>query len=358
MTDHLNLRGGAGQHLIQVIGSAHAAGASVSVAYGRRDPKVVLPDGVAETAIRGLASQVSSRVHIHRLAAALKECDIAHVQNVLNPEALSMAAATGRAVVTVQDHRVFCPSIGKTLPDGSRCEQPMSETACSVCVADRAYLLRVLDLTRERLEALDGARIVVLSSYMASELASAGIDGIEIIPPWVEAGATRAAAGEDVLLGGRLVTHKDALLAWQAWRRCAMEIALRVAGEGTLGDRMVGADHLGWLSPAELRRELRARRALLFPARWQEPLGILGVEALSEGTPVIVADVGGTRDWSGAGCIRVPPGDVEAMAGAIRRLASSPDEALELGRRGQEFVAETFDRARIEPRLLDVYAAF
>ena len=44
---------------------------------------------------------------------------------------------------------------------------------------------------------------------------------------------------------------------------------------------------------------------------------MLGVEALAEGTPVVVSDTGGTREWSDAGCVPVRGGDVSAMAGAI-----------------------------------------
>ena len=43
--------------------------------------------------------------------------DVVHVQNVMNPTALTRLVSSGRAVVTVQDHRVFCPGPGRTPPD-------------------------------------------------------------------------------------------------------------------------------------------------------------------------------------------------------------------------------------------------
>ena len=65
--------------------------------------------------------------------------DRVHVQNVMNPVALKTAVDTGRAIVTVQDHRVFCPGPGKTLPDGTRCHHSMSAEACALCLDDEAY---------------------------------------------------------------------------------------------------------------------------------------------------------------------------------------------------------------------------
>ena len=39
--------------------------------------------------------------------------DVVHVHNVTNPAVLEWAASPPDAVLTVQDHRFFCPSRGK-----------------------------------------------------------------------------------------------------------------------------------------------------------------------------------------------------------------------------------------------------
>ena len=101
---------------------------------------------------------------------------------------------------------------------------------------------------------------------------------------------------------------------------------------------------------------LRRARALLFPSRWQEPFGILGVQSLAQGTPVIVADSGGTGEWSDQGCLAVPAGDVGAMAEALSRLEAEPALALDLGRRGRAMVATRFSRRVVEEGLRRLYA--
>ena len=73
--------------------------------------------------------------------------------------------------------------------------------------------------------------------------------------------------------------------------------------------------------------------AVLFPVRWQEPFGLVPLEAMARGTPVIGASAGGSaayrRDRRTA--LVVPP-DPAALAAAVERLQA--DEALRATPRG------------------------
>ncbi len=355
LSDRLSTRGGADHHLLQLVSWACGAGHEVTVACGRVAPDVDLPCRATAVRVRGLAAAGASEAGCDRLADLLSVAEVVHLQNVMNPVAIHAASSTGRAIATVQDHRVLCPGPGKTLPTGARCHQPMGEAVCTACLPEPDYRRRMLRRTRARRDALRGARLVVLSRYMAEELEAAGLPGAEVIPPWVETGRPRRSAGEAFLLGGRLVHHKGPADALGAWRFSGRPLPLRVAGAGPLECEVEGAERLGWLGRAELAGELRRARALLFPARWQEPFGILGVEALAQGTPVVVADVGGTREWSGAGCVRVPAGDVAAMAAAVGQLAADEGFALRLGEQGRRRVGDRFGRRAVSALLGALY---
>ncbi len=357
LTDRLSVRGGADLHLLQVIRWAVAAGNRVVVAFGRAETDVRLPTGSRGVRVRGLASKVESTQRLAQLSGLLCDADVVHLQNVMNPVALRDAAATGRAVATIQDHRVFCPGPGKTLPCGSGCEHAMSDDRCRACLPDDEYRARLVELTGARREALEDFRLVVLSKYMKRELDRVGLCGAEVIPPWVEVGDDPPDPGCGFLIGGRLVDHKGVIDGWSAWRTSACDSPLRVAGDGPLSDRVDGAEHLGWLSATALRGVLRRSRALVFPSRWQEPFGVIGVEALAEATPVIVAATGGTGEWSDAGCLRVAAGDVAEMAEAISRLDGDPGLARRFGIEGRIMVADRFRRAPIEGRLDRLYEA-
>lgn len=327
----------------------------MTVAFGRDEGGMACPTEVRRHRVPGLATRVASGARLGALDALLDEADVIHSQNVMNPVALARATAHGRTVVTVQDHRVFCPGGGKTLPDGSVCSTFMADGVCRACLPDGDYRQRTLELTQRRLDALKPAKVVVLSHYMASELAAAGVAAVRVIPPWIEVGRARTDAGTTVILGGRLVEHKGVMVGWRAWNTAGRPLPMEVAGVGPLENELEGVDLLGWLEPVALVQALRRARVLIFPARWQEPLGILGLEALAQGTPVVVAAGGGTAEWSDEGCVRLAPGDVKAMAEAVGELAADPEAALALGRAGQTAVGLRFARESTVSELEGLY---
>lgn len=78
-------------------------------------------------------------------------------------------------------------------------------------------------------------------------------------------------------------------------------------------------------------------------------------EAMGSGLPVVLMTGGEAEDIvteSGAGVV-VPPGDVEALSTAIRRLATNPEERLTMGARGREAALRCFDRKAIADAFID-----
>jgi D-inositol-3-phosphate glycosyltransferase len=77
---------------------------------------------------------------------------------------------------------------------------------------------------------------------------------------------------------------------------------------------------------------------------WYEPFGIVPLEAMACGIPVVAAAVGGLTDSvvdQGTG-LHVPPKDPAAIARAVARLLADPALRRELGRAGQERVRSRF----------------
>jgi glycosyltransferase involved in cell wall biosynthesis/GT2 family glycosyltransferase len=84
------------------------------------------------------------------------------------------------------------------------------------------------------------------------------------------------------------------------------------------------------------------------PSR-HESFGLILLEAMREGKPVIAGDVGGMREiveHEGNGLL-VPTGDVDALADALRRLASSAALRERFGRRSRQLFEERYTRARM-----------
>jgi glycosyltransferase involved in cell wall biosynthesis len=81
---------------------------------------------------------------------------------------------------------------------------------------------------------------------------------------------------------------------------------------------------------------------LLFPSE-SESFGLVAVEALAWGLPVIASDIAGLRAVLGeTGCSRVPVGDADALAGALVNPGSYVDPDILRARYEAEFTVEKF----------------
>jgi glycosyltransferase involved in cell wall biosynthesis len=87
----------------------------------------------------------------------------------------------------------------------------------------------------------------------------------------------------------------------------------------------------GGVSRAELRAIYDSHDALLFPVSWDEPWGLVPLEAMARGVPVVATGRGGSAEYlrDDHNCLLYTAGDVASMAAAVRCLA---DDAALRGR--------------------------
>jgi glycosyltransferase involved in cell wall biosynthesis len=135
----------------------------------------------------------------------------------------------------------------------------------------------------------------------------------------VPSGPVTARAGDYFLYVGALEPRKGLDVLAAAWARAGLAadgVELLVAGEGR--EAVPGATLLGHVSDAELHALYAGARAVVLPSLL-EGFGLTPREAAAHGTPAIVSDLPTLRL---PGTLRVPPGDVDALAEALRALGS------------------------------------
>lgn len=77
---------------------------------------------------------------------------------------------------------------------------------------------------------------------------------------------------------------------------------------------------------------------VLLPTELPEASGLVAVEAMASGRPVVWFDHATVRETTAGLGVPVPPGDVGALRDAISRLMDDPDERQRLGERGRRYV--------------------
>jgi glycosyltransferase involved in cell wall biosynthesis len=140
---------------------------------------------------------------------------------------------------------------------------------------------------------------------------------------------------------------------------------LRIVGAGELDGELrrraaslTGVEFTGQLPREEGLRILAEARALVVPSRWYEVFPRIVAEAYALGIPVVASRLGSLAEIvrDGETGILVEPGDAGDLAQALRRLASGPDEAQQLGGQArQEYARNLAPRATVD-RLLEIYA--
>jgi glycosyltransferase involved in cell wall biosynthesis len=184
-----------------------------------------------------------------------------------------------------------------------------------------------------------------------------------------------AGAPFTLLFVGRLVERKGVAVLLEAVRLLhpRRSVRLRVVGEGPLLEPLrrraaeLGIDRVvdfpGFVDNATLSADFASSDAVVLPAVYDakgdtEGLGVVLLEALAVGTPVVASGVGGISDIvrHGDTGLLVPPGDAAALADAIERYMDEPELARRLAEAGRLHVERSFSWDAITGRLRELYA--
>jgi len=160
---------------------------------------------------------------------------------------------------------------------------------------------------------------------------------------------------DGLLFVGRLVSVKGADLAIETLLRLranGADTTLTICGDGPerealerqvadagLADRVTFE---GWTAPDDLAVHYRTSELLLVPSRY-EPFGIVALEAIAGGCPVVAAHTGGLPEAVGECGLLVPPDDPEALTDAVERALR-----LDVRRELRAAMPEHVERHRID----------
>ena len=160
---------------------------------------------------------------------------------------------------------------------------------------------------------------------------------------------------------GQISPHKGHDDAVEALRKLGNYFRLLIAGEGdasytaALKERAAGlpVEFLGFVSLEEFFERIDI---LIVPSH-EEPFGIVLLEAMAAGIPVIATAGGGPLEIISSPFegVLIPPRDPDALANAIQTAAADEKRRLTLIRNARQRVETLFDIRAVVPRIEDEY---
>lgn len=299
--------------------------------------------------------------------------DVLHIHFVRRASLLSEAASLGPSCVFLHDQTWFCPSGDRMDRQFHPCHRPHG-LAClfwnyAQGCGGKHPLGNWLRWRRtERLavlKRLDRVRLQVASRFMQQGLTENGYDTrrVDLVPLFAEPPPREGNLEPGLLLlPSRLAPGKGVDLALDAvaqlqelpgWR-------LVIAGDGHqrgeltrqterlgLQDRVT---FLGEVTPAALSDWYERAQIILFPVLRREPFGLVGVEALAHGRPIVAFPGGAVDEWllpgkTGLGVAERSP---KAFAAAVRELLVDSARCQRLGAAARAHYQRFHPRAYIE----------
>jgi glycogen(starch) synthase len=224
-------------------------------------------------------------------------------------------------------------------------------------------------------------RVIAATKLLVRDI----VDGFELDPElvrripggidpqwWRTAGpdeSTPAVRGGMVLAWGRVQYEKG----FQVLARAIASLRYRVAGlECTIAGRgsylpelqsqidLAGVGELvelaGFVDDDDLRAAIHRAGCVVIPSLY-EPFGVVALEALAGGAPLIVADTGGLAELVGGtgSALLFEPGNAKELADCIERVLTDQQLADGLVRRGHELLEASYSWDAIAARTAAVY---
>jgi phosphatidylinositol alpha-mannosyltransferase len=200
------------------------------------------------------------------------------------------------------------------------------------------------------------ARQIALSFHTECEILPNGVDVDQFAK-----GDTLDTDRPAVCFVGRLEPRKGVAQLLDAYTRLDRDAVLWVAGDGPdharlRGRNVPGVEWLGRISQDEKALRLRSATVACFPAIDGESFGIVLLEAMAAGAPVVASDIDGYRDVArdGREAILVEPKDPEGLADALRTLLDDRVACESMAAAGR-VRADEFSMDRLAGSFVEVY---
>ena len=171
-----------------------------------------------------------------------------------------------------------------------------------------------------------------------------------------------------ILFIGRLEREKGLEYLIKALKYLKPDISLDIIGKGPEEEKIRKlikrlniknkVNFMGEVSNKDIRKHYYDSDVLIMPSVWMEQFGIVGLEAIASGTPVIASDMGGIRDWlkDKENGFLVPTRSPKKIAEAIKKIFSNKKLIETFSKYGRKLFEHNFTKEKHYKKLVEIYS--
>lgn len=376
------LNGGVASYLQRLARVLVEGGHAVQVVHADPDAQTIA--GIRDDYVPGATDYVQPRRQAEAAARqaldviAAFEPDVVHVQACNNFTLEQRIRERYRATKTLHVYD-YCPSNTKyhyaldrecVYPTSAMCLPRMGYLTCTPSRRPNVWL-RMQRRARDANHNNAGYdRVIVASEHVRQQALATGYarDRVEMLPYFVAPAPQAIPEPRLIVTGGRLVREKGIDLFLAALAQVPRPWRVIIAGDGqeaaaltTLAGRFGLSDDVefaGWQDEAGMSALYQRASLVVMPSRWPEPSGIIGLEAMAHGRPVVAFATGGIPEWldHGRTGLLAAPLDVPALADSIAALLADPARAAAMGTAGRARAASVFAPGPHVDNLMAIYS--
>ena len=383
VNEHLARKGGVETYMLSLLPMLPDYGVSPTFVYAKGDASIFTPSisvpGIHKT---GFKNDAPSQKHMESVLSQEKP-DVIHIHNMQNLGVLRACLSYGSTVMTAHDYRTVCPAstffYKRTREECKRTCGPgcFTTTLTKHCLTPRLnyasyYYKRARWITKH---ANRFSHVIAPSHGAQKRLLEAGFnqDKMSVLPYFcpLEPTSKPRPVPEKITMTfiGRIAPNKGHEYFVEALGQLPENVHGVMVGSFTppneaLIDELAqkfGCKHRlslrKWATRPEVIEILDQTTVFIFPSLWPETLGIVGIEALSRGVPVVASDIGGVREWleDGVNGHLVQPKQPGQIRDAVLKIIEKKDTLIAYGENGIKTVRERFLPTQHTSQLVQLY---
>ena len=280
--------------------------------------------------------------------------DLVHVKMFLwqlSPAILSLLSRVP-AIYHAVTYKAICPLGVKILPGGQQCGQPPGRVCLrDGCLTPQSWLPMMFQqwALHRGLRVFDA--FLAPSEVIRRRLSAEGIGPIDVIQNGTFARVKCPPLPDQpvVAFAGRLSPEKGVHTLIRAFRRLlrdAPKVRLWIAGDGPERSSLLATvsalgiedavEFMGTVAREELERRFEKAWVQVVPSIWEEPFGLVALEAMMRGTVVVASSNGAFGEYveHGVSGILTPPGDDAALSARLLEIVQGREASERMGAAG------------------------